>query len=562
VSGPPSWKRAAGLGALGVALHVAAFPPFSLWPLALLAPWPLALLALHARSAGRAFLRLYLAGVAIFVLGSWWLAATSPVNLAIVALVDAGWFGAFGWAAHRALSRRAAWPALPVLWTAHELLRIHAPLSGYPWQLLGQALAANRVAVQAADVGGVLLLTFLAACVSAAGLGWQRHERRWAWALLLPALGVIYGLVRPHTLSEPRPGPVLAAIQPAFAQHLKEDVEAADVRYERCLDLSDQALLGGEKVDLLVWPETMWPFAMGEGEPGQEFTRGFGVDYVKQAESRFLAPLLAGGPLGDRAARLLIGTPYFRIGPDGRVLTSNSAVYFDRDGLRLGRYDKVILVPGGEAIPYARWLPAGLRRWAEELIRGIAGFVVDLEPGTGGAARRPGRGAPRRHHLLRERLWRLQSGVRPPGRGRPGQPLERSLVRRNGARRHGAALGAARRRDAPGRVPLDELGDLVPRASRRARAAGRRPPGRRRARPHRGRRLPGPRPDPHRPDAVPVVGRPVGLGLCDLGAGPGLATRPDSASLTVAPIRPYPSPFQLVGHPECPAVQAHASARP
>jgi apolipoprotein N-acyltransferase len=383
VSGPPSWKRAAGLGALGVALHVAAFPPFSLWPLALLAPWPLALLALHARSAGRAFLRLYLAGVAIFVLGSWWLAATSPVNLAIVALVDAGWFGAFGWAAHRALSRRAAWPALPVLWTAHELLRIHAPLSGYPWQLLGQALAANRVAVQAADIGGVLLVTFLAACVSAAGLGWQRHERRWAWALLLPALGVVYGLVRPDTLAEPRPGPVLAAIQPAFPQHLKEDVEAADVRYERCLDLSDQALLGGEKVDLLVWPETMWPFAMGEGEPGQEFTRGFGVDYVKQAESRFLAPLLAGGPLGDRAARLLIGTPYFRIGPDGRVLTSNSAVYFDRDGRRLGRYDKVILVPGGEAIPYARWLPAGLRRWAEGLIRSIAGFVVDLEPGPG-----------------------------------------------------------------------------------------------------------------------------------------------------------------------------------
>lgn len=383
MSGGPARGRAWLLGALGVGLHVAAFPPLSLWPLALLAPWPLALLALEARTSGRAFLRLYLAGVAIFVLGSWWLAATSPVNLAIVSLVDALWFGAFGWAAHRALSGHAAMPALPVIWTAHEMLRINLPLSGYPWQLLGQALAANRVAVQAADLGGVLLLTFLAACVSAAALGWQRRERRWAWALALPALGIVYGLVRPHTLDPPRPGPVLAAIQPSFAQHLKEDVEAADVRYAHCLDLSQQALLGGEQVDLLVWPETMWPFAMGEGDPGQEFTRGFGVDYVQAAEEHFLGPLLSSGPIGQRAARLLMGTAYFRIGPDGRTLTSNSAVYFDRDGRRLGRYDKVILVPGGESIPYARWLPAGLRRWTEELIRGIAGFVVDLEPGPG-----------------------------------------------------------------------------------------------------------------------------------------------------------------------------------
>ena len=91
--------------------------------------------------------------------------------------------------------------------------------------------------------------------------------------------------MRPHTLSEPRPGPVLAAIQPSFAQHLKEDSEAADVRYARCLDLSQQALRG-EKVDLLVWPETMWPFTMGEGQPGQEFTRGFGVDDVRDYDPR------------------------------------------------------------------------------------------------------------------------------------------------------------------------------------------------------------------------------------------------------------------------------------
>ena len=374
------------LGALGVGLHVAAFPPLSLWPSALLAPWPLALLAIEARTAKRAFWRLYLAGLAIFLLGNAWLAATSPINQLIVTVVEAGWIGLFGWAAHRALIGRAAFPTLPLIWTAHEMLRINLPLTGYPWQLLGQALAANVVAVQAADLGGVLLLTFVAACVAAVALGFQRGERRWAWGLALPALAVLYGLVRPHTLAEPRPGPLLASIQPSFAQKLKEDNEAADVRYGRCLELSLQALTGGEPVDLLVWPETMWPFVMGEGQPDERF-EGFGqvaVQHLQDAEARFLAPLLASGPLGERAARLLIGTPYYRLAPDGRTLVSNSAVYIDRDGSRLGRYDKSILVPGGESIPYARWLPAGLRRWTEDFIRGIAGFVVDLEPGPGG----------------------------------------------------------------------------------------------------------------------------------------------------------------------------------
>ena len=383
MSGPLGSRRTWLLGAAGVALHVAAFPPLSLWPLALLAPWPLTLLALEARTAWGAFRRLYLAGLAIFVLGSLWLAATSPVNLIIVSALEAGWIGLYGWAAHRALAGRAAWPALPLVWTAHEMLRISVPLSGYPWQLLGQALAANVVAVQAADLGGVLLLSFLAACVSAAALGWRRGERRWTWALLLPGLGLAYGLVRPHTLEPPRPGPVLASIQPSFAQKLKEDSEAADVRYARCLDLSLQALSGGERVDLLAWPETMWPFVMGEGRPDQRFREGFGVKEVQDVEARLLAPLLSSGPPGERAARLLIGTAYYRTSPEGRELHHNSAVYLDRDGRRLGRYDKSILVPGGESVPYARWLPEGLRRWTEEFIRGIAGFVIDLEPGPG-----------------------------------------------------------------------------------------------------------------------------------------------------------------------------------
>jgi apolipoprotein N-acyltransferase len=376
--------RAIWLGALGVGLHVAAFPPLSWWPLAFLAAWPLAQLAIEAATPLRAALRLYLAGLLLFALGSAWLAETTWVNLVIVSVVEALFLGLFGWAARRVLPGRAVMPALPALWVAQEMLRTYVPLSGYPWQLSGQALARNVVLVQAADLGGVPLLSFVAASGAALGLALQRGEKRGARvAGGVIVLAVIYGLVRPGTLGPATPGPRVAAIQPGFSQGLKEDSARAEERYRRCMDLSLSLLREGPPVDLLVWPETAWPYALGEGAAGDEWFQGYGM---KQSEAWFAedaGPLLASGPLGERAPHLLLGVIYHWLDESGRLATANSAVYVDERGERLGRYDKHILVPGGEAIPFGRWLPQGLYRLAEDWIRSIAGFVVDLRPGPG-----------------------------------------------------------------------------------------------------------------------------------------------------------------------------------
>ena len=56
---------------------------------------------------------------------------------------------------------------------------------------------------------------------------------------------------------------------------------------------------------------------------------------------------------------------------------------FDAEGRRSGRVDKSILVPGGETVPFKRWLPESLQRMEEDWIRGFAGWVVDLTPGEG-----------------------------------------------------------------------------------------------------------------------------------------------------------------------------------
>jgi apolipoprotein N-acyltransferase len=373
------------LGAAGIALLLAAFPPLSLWPLALLVPWPLTLLALEAPSAGAAFRRLYLAGLPFFLLGTAWLAETAPINLVLVSVAEAGWVGFYGWIAWRGLRGvRGFMPALPLLWTAHELLRLKGPLSGYPWLMLGHALARSPVAVQAADLGGVLLLSFVAACGSAALLAWRAGQRRGviaALAVLVLAAG--YGLARPLTLAPPLPGPLLAGIQPAFPQRLKDDGARWEERYTRCMELSLAALRADPPIDLLAWPETMWPLPMGEGAPEDRWEPDFGPAEAAVLEAKALAPLTSAGALRERARPLLLGTQYQRLDEQRRLRSSNSAMLLDATGARLDRYDKVMLVPAGETVPLKAWLPAPLERAVEDWIHGFAGYVIDLLPGTG-----------------------------------------------------------------------------------------------------------------------------------------------------------------------------------
>jgi apolipoprotein N-acyltransferase len=381
-------RRALLLACSGLGLLVLAFPPISFWPAALLLPWPLTLLALEARSPARAAVRLYLTGLLFFPLGSLWLAETHWLNLLLVTLVEAVWLAVYGWAAARVLPRRALMPLLPLLWTGHEMARMCFPLSGYPWLFLGHAMAASPVAVQAADLGGVMLLSFIGSCGAAAVMAWRAGQGGWRWAVGVLVAAGGYGLVRPATLAEPTVGPRLVSIQPAFAQALKDSSTSKDERYRRSMSWSWQALQDtapgdGAGPDLLVWPETMWPYPIGEGDPEDlwftDFTAGDGMTI----ERRLLNPLQRGGEAGDLAVPLLLGTVYRWLDQDGVLRRANSAILIDETGRRLDRYDKHILVPGGESIPYKRELPDWLAGKAEGWIADIAGFVADLEPGPG-----------------------------------------------------------------------------------------------------------------------------------------------------------------------------------
>jgi len=386
VSAParPARLRALLLGALAVAVTVAALPPVGLWPLALLAAWPATAFVLEAPTPRAAALRGWLYGVGVLGLGTAWLAETLWLNLLLVALAGSLWHAAWGWACRRLLPATGILPAAPVLWVAMEMARLNWPLSGYPWVFLGHALAASPTLVQVADLGGVLLVSAVGAACGSAFLALRLGQRRGALgAGLLLAAAAVYGLVRPATLPEGRPGPRVAGVQPNIAQELKNNPTTAQQRYDRAMQLSLQALSAEPPPDVLVWPETMWPLPLGEGAdddvwyPADADGPAFGPREAWRLAEPALAPLFRGG-----RTQAVLGV-LWRRKLDGRVWPSNSAVVFDREGRITSRHDKVILVPAGEAIPFGDLLPGGLRDLVEDWIAGAAGFKVDLLPGTG-----------------------------------------------------------------------------------------------------------------------------------------------------------------------------------
>lgn len=381
--------------AIGTACLVLAFPPVSAWPLAVVGPAALALGALQSSSGKAAFWRTSLAGLVFFLLGIGWLAETSPVNLILTALAEAPLVGLFGWMAFRVLRTRSPFPALPLLWVAHETIRFKWPLNGFTWLGLGHAAAASPIVVQCADLGGVLLVSFVVASASAGLLALALQRKGARPAGLVVAAAIVYGLVRPATLEPGVPGPLLAAVQPGFPQRLKDDPARSEDRWRACFELTQQiAGLPGPAPDMLVFPETLWPWTLRVDGRGKVP----GVPPPAPEDAARLEKLLAGDEavfadaraqlrqlFASRPPALLLGAAVYLLPSmhvdDARM--HNSAFVFDADDRLLGRYDKVELVPGGEFLPLETWMPESWQVVYRDTVRDFAGFVPSVVPGPG-----------------------------------------------------------------------------------------------------------------------------------------------------------------------------------
>jgi apolipoprotein N-acyltransferase len=126
--------------------------------------------------------------------------------------------------------------------------------------------------------------------------------------------------------------------------------------YREYFDLSQKALEDHRGVDLVVWPESMFPWVWLILEPNATKPPAFqGTDEDLRDWAKS-GPIIMGQLARQLGAPLLLGVGIFELGPD-RERGYNSAVYVGRDGKLVGRYDKNHLVMFGEYTPFIEYCP-------------------------------------------------------------------------------------------------------------------------------------------------------------------------------------------------------------
>lgn len=242
---------------------------FRWWVAILVTPLPIALAfalcrstvgcALFGLAGGFVALRIQQDKLATYDhLGATILILLSAVTLVPVAL-----------AIHQAAQRglRMVW-VLPVAWVGAEALRLMGPL-GLPFAVLGFACYEQTLLIQAADIGGPLLLSFAIAASNGVVLDFLlargKATQRLQYALIPGGLAIAiawfslltYGQVRIRQVdSALEPGLRIAVIQ-SDAILFQDPAKNYDghVLLNELMAMSEQAAAAPEPPDLIVWPE-------------------------------------------------------------------------------------------------------------------------------------------------------------------------------------------------------------------------------------------------------------------------------------------------------------------
>ncbi len=388
----------------GVLLWTAFFP-LDWGPVAAVALVPfLTLVRADGVGRRRRYLAAFAGGLVFYGLALNWVRVAHPM-MALFAWPGGAIYCGLTWPLALWLLRRldrAGLPAVvavPAVWVGLEYVRAHFPTGfpflaawcqyqslGFGWYQLGHAFHRFLPLIQAADLGGVYLLSVGVAAVNAAALGWAERSRmtrrvlRWpartdrrpalaelwatAAALSVPAALTAYGTVR---LDHPpfRVGPRIAALQGDLPQLMKMDREPrpgdlmpTDAEYFPLAEQAGAASVGRLAPDLIIWPETCFGENWPECRPGA-------VDPPEYRDFERRAAVTRAVVGKETAARTraysLLGLNALEW--DGeRFRKFNSAVLIGPDGGFRGRYDKMHLVPFGEYVPLKESLP-----WLQKL---------------------------------------------------------------------------------------------------------------------------------------------------------------------------------------------------
>jgi apolipoprotein N-acyltransferase len=319
------------------------------------------------------YLSAYAGGLLFYGSSMQWMRIADPRMYAtwiLLSLYCALYFPAILFVLRR-LDRGTSLPlvvTLPPLWTALELLRSQfcsAFDGGFAWYLLSHSQHDYLALIQISDLVGAYGVSFLLAAANALAfevlysrprlrswLAGPAAPPRWGrLALLAQGVAVAglvigsgaYGLWR---LGQDQfaAGPRIALVQGNLDQRIRNDAsveeDAAQSVADHFVYLTDVA--AWLRPDLIVLPETIWPYSWNEVKPG---TPAPGTAQQAQAWA-------------DRwKTDLLVGINSHIWSEDGKQRRYNSAILVGTDAHAHGQYDKIHRVPYGEYVPLRDWLP-------------------------------------------------------------------------------------------------------------------------------------------------------------------------------------------------------------
>jgi len=407
------------LGALGAGLASAlllrlSFPVPALFPLAWVAlvPW---LVVLRAERSGHAALSSAVMAFLFAGLGLSWQFIVNELAGAGLTLVVGLYLCVAAWLI-RAASRHLRLPlalAAPVVWVGIEWLRSFL-FTGFPWLYVGHTQRPFLALIQVSDIFGAYGVSFVVVAFNGAvadlvcALRSGSSARGAAWgvgaAVAITAAATAYGIWRLATFRETA-GPTVGIIQASIPQEVKNTQTLETItdifKRHRQLTLALLREAGGQRLDLIVWPETMVQLPLNRGDLAvvARFRREledlatragcpllvgaytqFGSDRTIEAQADGVVRRITDGEIvigqtayllphydapedGDQPTRRILVAEGQEVRRGQRIAEFESVVrnsaflVFPRRGFRQGlRYDKNHLVPFGEYVPLKDYL--------------------------------------------------------------------------------------------------------------------------------------------------------------------------------------------------------------
>lgn len=384
------------------------FPPMEWWPLAWVALAPMFWLVTVRGAVGRTYLAAWAGGLVFWVLAVPWLRLVGPgawIGWIVLAAVFSLWWPLFLGLARWARFRLGVplMLAAPIAWVAVEYLRAYF-LTGFPWYYAAHSQYRSLYVIQIADITGSLGVSLLIAMVNAwlvelatvplwrdapgrpRRLTRGQSARLWAMTLLIGAT-LCYGAFRVST-ARFRPGPRVTLLQSNLKQGHKFERNPFHVQAS-FHELIRRAMSQGPRPDLIVWPETSYPFApfilTAAGlDPAvlksqvAEATEGHMTVAAWLAKAEAIVQDLR-SMAETYGVAMLVGSSVWDHQPD-RVHKYNSALFFQPNRAGPELYHKMHLVPFGEFIPMIEALPwlASLTPYRDK----IPNLDFGREPGT------------------------------------------------------------------------------------------------------------------------------------------------------------------------------------